>query len=217
MRGPSLADSSLPERLLKGISNSKRWLFLVLALFLANDLFLGLGIQRLSKRFEWVEHTYQVRAAIQQVRPDLTTFNISVRNNWIALEHPPIPVGLSETLSRDADQIQRLTVDNASQQKHVTELRTLLKNHVAIHGRIPFNPWNLAIENQLDQSTQSVTALLQEMNSEEMNLLQQRQDLTFFTKERIFSGLVAEAAGSILLIFVMLSYYTRQEIRDASQ
>jgi len=202
---------------LKGMSSPKQWLFVVLTLFLANDLFLGVSTQRLSKRFDWVEHTYQVQAAIQQGQLDLIAFNKSVHNNWTAQEHPPIPAGLSEALSRDADQIQQLTADNASQQRHVTELRTLLTNHVAIRGRPPFNIWNLAIENQLDQSTQGITALLQEMNGEEMNLLQQRQDRTLSTKGRIFGGLVAEAFGFIFLTVLMFFYYSRREIRDASQ
>jgi len=217
MCGPFLQTHLLPERLLKGISSSKRWLFAVLALFLANDLFLGLSTRRLSNRFGWVEHTFEVQSAIQQVQPDVIAFNRSVRNDWTTQEHPQAPASLSEALSRDADRIQQLTVDNASQQRHVTELRTLLANHAAIHGGIPFDPGTPTIGEQLDLSTLSITVLLKEMYAEETDLLQQRQDLTFFTKERILSGLIAEAAGSLLLTFLMLSYYTRQEIRDAIQ
>ena len=163
----------------------------------------------------WVVHTLQVQSALHQVEPDLIAYNRYLRKDWTAGEHPASQVGLSDVLRADAAEIQRLTADNPSQQRHVKELRALLFKHGQALPEARPEPIGMMAETQLAQRTQGVAELLRRMDAEEVDLLRQRQNQTLFTEKRIVAGLIAETVGGVLLSGFLFLYYTRLEGREA--
>jgi C4-dicarboxylate-specific signal transduction histidine kinase len=187
---------------------------LVVALVLANAVLFRHGIEKLSADLGWVVHTLQVQSAIHQVEADVVLFNRSVRQNWVAPEHPPIDSSLSTNLMRDAGQIERLTIDNFSQQRHFVELKTLLEAHVARRPVISIQPGNVALSGQIDGNTQKIMVLLGAMNAEEEVLLQQRQGRIAATMQQINAGLAAETAAQLLFVGLFFLYYVRSKERS---
>jgi len=186
---------------------SRRLLLGTVALFLANGILLRRSTQHLSENFGWVAHTLQVQSAVYQVAPDLIAFNRFIRSNWTAQEHPSSQAGAAAELLRDADQIQRLTVDNSSQQMHAQQLKALLAAHLAMRGGTPPVPLDANLEQRLAQDTQRITALLSERDAEEVKLLQQRPNQASFTEQRLKAGMLAETLGGIIFSILCFIYY----------
>ena len=207
------ADSSFRGGLLKSDITPKALLFAVIALFLANAVMLRRGTESLADNFRWVVHTLQVQSAIHLVQGDVAIFNRSVRASRMVPEHPPVDPSLAANLMRDASQVQRLTLDNRSQQRHSGELKTLLDAQVARPVRPPFQPGNAGFETEIDDNTRHIMLLLGAMNAEEADLLRQRQDQTLAAERQINIDVVAQTATQILVAVLVFAFYLRSKQR----
>ena len=199
---------------MQSIVTPKRLLYAAVALFLANAFVFRHGIETLSEKLGWVVHTLQVQSAIHQVQSDVLTLNRSYRSDGMAPERPQVEYSLSSILMRDAGQIQQLTVDNPSQQRHLGELRPLLEAQVAPQAGIPLQPGNAAFPDEIDANTRQIMAVLGVMNAEEADLLQQRQGKAAATEERMGVILGADTAAQVLVAVLFFLYYSRSRERN---
>ncbi len=117
---------AISRRLLAGFA-------LGLALFVALSLLSSNSARQLAKTVDWVGHTHEVLARIQQVNSDLITlqtavggFVISGREDFLA------PYGEARgALADDERTLRRLTADNPSQQRRLNTLEDLIRQRLA--------------------------------------------------------------------------------------
>jgi signal transduction histidine kinase len=196
------------------LSEHINWALFGLGLMLL--IVLGFSADRVTSRLvtskEWVSHTHEVLAAIDQVRSDVLAAE-SARFRYVF-------VGASEGLAqcrdvmkqlpRDLERLEKLTVDNSEQQQRIQELRPVIDRRVGLIAE------SLALREsgQTDAERQKsitvaggeamdhVARVLSAMDKEEENLLLTREVVAQSTYSEARLVLIAAFAVALTLLLV---------------
>jgi PAS domain S-box-containing protein len=180
-----------------------------------------LSIQQLQEDKQWVTHTYQVLAMLDEINAGLSASEIARRDLIITNEYKYL-----QTFEEKQNKIQQilktiryLTKDNQNQQRRIHRLEYLLNQRV----RTASQSLQLFQRNQQDiasltpetdkitKISQKINSVIGEMNSEEKNLLQQRMKKTDKGVKQVTIFLICGSSwGLVTVVFVY--YLLRRQI-----
>lgn len=165
---------------------------------------------RYAKSENMVSHTHEVATYVSRVRADLVGsesgrlgYILTGDARWLqqyseASQHLPL----------DLRELKSLTSDNASQQKRVDSLDTLIARKAALMKQsIDLRQSGQADQPQQEQISEKcadlifdISALLNDMRQEETNLLERREMLSAYTYGRIRTILALSFLAVVLLL-----------------
>ena len=192
----------------------------------------GISVMQENLNFtEWVTHTYQVRAAIDEFRV-LDERVEAARRGYLLSHDPQFDAAVqtaSSQLGAAVDRIAQSTLDNPVQQANVTDLRPLVAQQLqAISVSVAFaraghSDTSAFYKDAGVSATRDIRTLTKEMLDEEQVKLAQRNEARLATVRNLLRVAVAAAFLLVLVavgsIVVILRYTrdltaSRRELRE---
>ncbi len=174
------------------------------------------SLQKLIENRQWVEHTHQVLATLDQVSDGLVHAAVGQRsyaNAQEAIDLEFYNAGIQKT-SKGLKAVRQLTIDNFKQQRRLDELEPLVTKRLA-QIQQSINLWQrnkstqrvqIAIAERDKKIQQDIQARLAVMEQEERTLLQQR---LAGTDQRVRATILIVAFGYLLSFSLLFGAYFR--------
>jgi signal transduction histidine kinase len=177
-------------------------------------ILIAIAADRLTTRLEddqeWVSHSEEVERILGRLRGDLFAGEISrllflMNGNDARLS----PYNVAERIPGDMDDLAHLTVDNASQQAHLEQLRQILNKRAGILKELADLHVSSPEERQAQFGTLAAVSkqaidMVQEMRTEEDNLLKRRQVISANTYTRV--RVILAAAFLVVIVALFLNF-----------
>ena len=190
-------------------------------------ILIAVAADRLTTRLEndeqWISHSQDVERVLGRLRGDLFAAEVG-RLLYVlsGTETHAAPYNVSERIPEEVDELKALTTDNPSQQAHVEELRTVVNKRMTALSELGRLEGPQAAQQRQEQLAtlaslgQQAMGMVQEMRSEEDNILKQRQLISDRTYTRIRWTL---AAAFLLVVGGLFLSFRRlwSELRERSQ
>jgi signal transduction histidine kinase len=177
-------------------------------------IFIAVAADRLTSRLEddqqWISHSEDVERVLGRLRGDLFAGEVS-RLLFVMNGHDArlSPYTAADRIPEDMNDLAHLTVDNASQQAHLEELRGILTKRADVLKQLADLHISSPQERQAQftslaaVSRQSID-MVQQMRAEEDGLLKQRQVISANTYSRI--RLILAAAFLVVILALFLNF-----------
>jgi signal transduction histidine kinase len=177
-------------------------------------ILIAIAADRLTGRLEddqqWVSHSEDVERVLGRLRGDLFAGEVSrllfvTNGNDARLA----PYTVAERIPEDMQDLAHLTIDNVSQQAHVDQLRQILGKRAAILKDLA----DIRISSPAERETQFRTLasvsqqaidMVQEMRTEEDNILRRRQVISANTFDRV--RMILAAAFLVVVVALFLNF-----------
>lgn len=183
----------------------------------------GLTLRQVNESDYWIDHTRQVISANQQLLSDVKDAESAERGYIITGEETYLAPYQSAALDipRKEAELERLTADNASQQKRLKSLSNLIGQRMAVLGEAV----RQRKENGFAAAEQVVNAgrglevmsqirdASQEFDNEEYGLLGQRENVR---QKRVRGGFAATLAAAVLafIALILARFDVRRAVRQ---
>ena len=184
--------------------------------------------RQLAVTSERVAHTQEVLLRLAQIRVDIPTAEAGQRGYLLTNEPEHLTsYGTSvESVKKSFSDVRRLTADNASQQKRLDDLGSLLDQRLGLmqelldrseQGKKPgaFEKRRIDEGRQL---TETIRSVIRSMEDEERRLLEQREQKEQASARHTFLAVIAGGALSVLLfVLAFLQLYREIARHTATQ
>ncbi|MBW4509878.1 MAG: PAS domain S-box protein [Scytonematopsis contorta HA4267-MV1] len=179
------------------------------------------SIQQLREDKQWVMHTYQVLATLDEINIRLSVNEIARRDLMITNKYQYLQASEQEQTKIYAalKTIRYLTKDNQSQQHRLDTLEHFVNQRLAIYSqslqKLKQNQQDIAslisVTDESMKISQKIKPIIDAMNNEEESLLRQRTAQTDKSVKQVIIFLLIGSSWG-LVILVLVYYLLRRQI-----
>ena len=177
----------------------------------------GWSFHRAELGYEWVRHSYEVIASLQDYRGSLRSAESVARGYRLS----PLPVlreeldALTPAVDRELEHIAGLVGDNPSQSRRVRELRGLTRERLRLaHALAQGHGDTGTMLATGTEATARIQAIVEAMLTDERNLLARRQAESLQLAQRLLAFIAGGSALALLLLVLALEGLRREARRS---